>query len=106
MMDAYSVTLAISIITLLLSLCGSLIAKFRSNSKNQGIQKKSKILAIISLILVLFSLFYHLFTGHRPESETALSFLEFLREHPAFWIVLILSSLPLFLNPAKQKSVK
>jgi hypothetical protein len=102
----YSVTLALSIITLLLSLCGSLIAKFKPELENYHLQEKSKILAIISLILVLFSLIYHLFTGHAPGSEIALNFLEFLREHPAFWIALILSSLPLFLNSAQQKSVK
>jgi hypothetical protein len=106
MIDLYSVTLAASIITLLLALCGSVIAKFWVNPKTHSLQKKSRILAVISLVLVLFSLFYHIFTGHRPGSETALSFLHFTREHPAFWIILILAIFALFLNSAKKKSGK
>jgi len=87
-MDVYAVTLAIAVGFCVLAAIALGIAKWKRNEKASRVCKVSSA-AAIAFDIVSFAV--HRFYDHAAGSPEALNGLEFLKQHPAFLIVGVLS---------------
>ncbi len=106
-LDPYSLTLAGGAATAVLALVSSAIAWLRARSaatarggdRGTAFAARTGVAgALTSLALVAFSAGYHLLTGHRPGTGSALTVPGFVAEHQAFVVVPLLSALALVIG--------
>ena len=98
-MDVYSATLLIAIVAAGLALLGAIVTRLRAYGAR--FTRAGRTTGLLSVFLSLLALGYHLGTGHRPGTPTALNLRDFLAEHPAPLVTLVVGAATTWLTRSR-----
>ena len=100
MSDTYSVLLTFSIASVVTAWLGIGVARLRTVP--EWFHRLVFLLLLLALALDALSLAVHVTWGHRPGSDQAMSWRDFLTNHPALLVVAFFSLLAWVLRPKRR----
>ena len=80
-MDIYSTTLLVAMLVAAVAVLGAVAVWFRGDGVR--FRRTARTAGVLSALLAVFALSYHLVAGHTPGTAEALGPIDFLLEHPA-----------------------
>ena len=99
-MDFYSTTLLIAILVAAVAVLGAVAAWFRRDDVRFA--RTAQVAGVLSVLLAVVALSFHFVMGHRPGTSTALSVSDFLGEHPAPLVAILVGAMSVWLAGARS----
>lgn len=98
-MDVYSATLLIAMVAAGLALLAAIVTRLRA--ERATFTPAQQTIGLLSVLLSVLAIGYHLVAGHRPGTPTAMSLPDFVAGHPAPLVTMVVGAAAIWVGRSR-----